>query len=88
MDYDRIAVFDSGVLAEFGRPTELLEDERGLLSQFVDAHGKVGHGACSCTLSFQGGRCSCTRFVLGFAPPRYMPRCFVSLLEGSWTLLR
>jgi len=87
MDYDRIAVFDSGVLAEFGRPTELLEDERGLLSQFVDAHGKVGHGACSCTLSRRA--VFMYSFCVGIcSSPRYMPRCFVSLLEGSWTLLR
>lgn len=39
MDYDRIAVFDNGHLGEFDQPRILLQNEQGLLSQFVNAHG-------------------------------------------------
>ncbi|TCD61149.1 hypothetical protein EIP91_008843 [Steccherinum ochraceum] len=39
MDSDRIMVLDSGRIAEFDKPTELLKNEKGLLRRLVDESG-------------------------------------------------
>lgn len=39
MDADKIMVLDAGSLAEFGKPSELLQNEKGLLRALVDESG-------------------------------------------------
>jgi ABC-type multidrug transport system fused ATPase/permease subunit len=39
MDADKIMVLDSGKIAEFGKPSELLKTEGGKLKSLVDESG-------------------------------------------------
>ena len=39
IDYDRIAVLDNGVLAEYGTPSELVDKTGGLLAALVEQAG-------------------------------------------------
>ena len=47
MDSDRILVLEGGRIADFGKPSELLQNPQGALSKLVEAHGSVSVFLCS-----------------------------------------